>query len=237
MKTQSSPRLADLFPALGKRRPKNPFPPTSIFHKVWSETLKVAEEEDARLIADSQAIIDASHYTEWPAVFWGKRFDVWANWDIHFVQSDQGLVQFEKILLARADGWIDVIARSFHDAPAEIATDVALTNIRSTLVQRIYYWKAEALRYRAEQERRPTHERAQELAATVTPAVIARRWNTVKKYRTDHDLDAKGLALRLRMSPEAVRGIVREDRQRYSPETQDRLLMGLGIYKEDWYRE
>ena len=237
METPEFPRLAELFKSVGQPRPKNPFPPNSILHQVWSEEVRVAEEEDARLIADAQAIIDTHHYLEWQAVFWGKRFDVWAKRDIQFVQSDQQLPGFEKSLLNLADGWIDVIARSFQDAPPEYFCDVALTNIRSTLVQRVHYWKAEALRYRAEQERKPTTQRERELAAAVTPAIIARRRNAVRKYRTDHDLNAEGLARRLGMSPTAVRGVVREDRKRFSTETRTRLLMGLAISIEDWYRE
>jgi len=70
----------------------------------------------------------------------------------------------------------------------------------------------------------------------VTSAVIARRRALIKQFRLDHeDMTVPDFARHVGMSETAIRGIVKEDRRRYSVARRDKLLEKLCLTKDQWY--
>lgn len=63
--------------------------------------------------------------------------------------------------------------------------------------------------------------------------VIHRR-RLIDKYRRAHDLSAAAFARRVGISATAIRGIVKDDRKRFSESTRDRLLRAIGVSRELW---
>jgi len=97
----------------------------------------------------------------------------------------------------------------------------------------VQHWKAEARRYRAEQESQVATPF--EIPSTVSADVIGRRQKTLAAYRHKNHLTVQGLAHKAGMSEDAIRGIVKENRKKYAEATRDRLLKTLGISLRDWY--
>jgi len=67
-------------------------------------------------------------------------------------------------------------------------------------------------------------------------AVIKRRRERVREYQRANDLSAAGLAKSVGIDQTAVRAVVREDRKRFLPAAQTRLLKVLGVSEDDWYQ-
>ena len=59
----------------------------------------------------------------------------------------------------------------------------------------------------------------------------------VRRYKRENDLTGADLARRCKMSVTAIQGIIREDRTRYSDETQVTFLKKIGVSQEQWYKK
>jgi hypothetical protein len=164
------------------------------------------------------------------------KFDVWAERGVKVVWTDDAAEDYGKWLVEYENAWIDSVSAYLTSHPPPFSSESVLTDLRRRLRGRVLHWKAEARRYRVQQE---AHAAAAPPEIQRRPSInlVERRRHAVQKYRADHDLDAVGFARHVGISDTAVRGIIREDWTRFDQHTQDRLLRAIGMTREDWYRE
>ena len=128
----------------------NPFSDLNPRHAVWAAASRVAEEEVSRVGAQylhgaSQSVTldELADLDLWWAA---ARFDVWAKRGVCVVWSEPELHAYDEWLFTYAENWLTTLESSSR-FPTEV-----LGRIRTQIVGRMLYWKAEARRYRAEQE-------------------------------------------------------------------------------------
>ena len=131
---------------------------------------------------------------------------------------------------------MDTLTGFLKRNPPPFDADAQLTDARNRLGARVQYWRGEARRYRDQQRAAALMDASDKGTPAVTPEMKERRQRVVVKYRKEHDLSAIAFARRVGVSETAVRGIVNEDRSRFSDETQARLLKVLTMTRHEWYR-
>jgi excisionase family DNA binding protein len=145
-------RLPDGFADSGDPVDGNPFPRDDPRHQVWQDATRRAEEEWARVNAESESSLTLENALEWGPTFFAARFDVWAKRGIHVVWSDGDVEVFDEWLVAYADATLKALATLFERRPPPFAPETVLLLMRNAIGQQVQHWKAEARRYRREQE-------------------------------------------------------------------------------------
>lgn len=164
------------------------------------------------------------------------KFDVWARRAVQVVWTDEAVEQCDAWLVDYANAWIDSVSRLLSSHPPPFPPESVLVDLRRGLAARVLHWKAEARRYRLQQEARASAATA-EVQRPPSDQLVERRRRAARKYRDDHDLDTVGFARTVGISDTVVRAIVREDWKRFKRGTQEKLLVVIGMTREDWYRE
>lgn len=224
-------RLPEAFASVPDPCGANPFSEGNPRHAVWRDATRVAEEEICRAgAALSGATLETllDLHVSLPIA----QFDAWAKRCISVVWRETDLPGFEKWLLTYANGAIEIAVSQFLTAPPDFPTKTLLNQLRLGLAGRVQHWKAEARRYLSAQA---AHLRALGLLPAVDANLKKWRKRTVKEHRRVHDLSSIDFAGSLRLDETAVRGIINEDRARFSDASQKRLLKALGISREKWY--
>ena len=144
--------------------------------------------------------------------------------------------EYDRWLVDYANAWIESVSRLLTSLPPPFPPEMVLADLRRRLAARVHHWKAEARRYRVQQEAHVAAA-APEVQRPPSDELIERRRRAVRKYRDDHDLNAVGFARTVGISETAVRAIIREDWSRFNRDTQEKLLAVIGMTREDWYRE
>jgi hypothetical protein len=213
----------------------NPFPPEHSAHRVWWEATRQAQGEIHRINIEAFGSLIPENADEWMPTLIVAKFDVWAKRGVQVVWTDDAERRYAVWLVDYANAWIESVSRYFlsHRPPSAPAT--ILADLRRRLGARVHHWRAEALRYRVQQE---AH------AAAATPVqpkpsaeLIKRRRDAVWKHRDAHGHNAIGFARRLGISDTVIRAIIREDRKRFTRARQEKLLAVIGMTREEWYRE
>ena len=142
----------------------NPFPTNHPEHRVWQEATLKAEEELCRINSEFQKIQPTGNegFTAWmkkggPAwaveahAAWAismcvGKFDIWAKRTIQVVWSENALRAYDQWLFSYAQAWIDC------QKEAGNLTESSLLELRSRLIGRMEWWKAEGRRYLSEQK-------------------------------------------------------------------------------------
>ena len=114
-------------------------------HRVWAERTRKAEETINRLTAD--ALSTNEPYTAaWAATLIVAKFDAWAERGVSVVWCDRALQHCDQWLVAEANAWIDVVARTCADARPPFSVNTLLMDLRRRLGAQVYVWKAAARR-------------------------------------------------------------------------------------------
>jgi hypothetical protein len=213
----------------------NPYTAAHPAHRVWLAATRRAEAEICRLNADAHVSLTAETAIEWMPTLVAAKFDVWAERGVKVVWTDQAEREYAAWLVDYANAWIESMDRFFASHPPPFPHGVILAELRRRLGARGQHWRAEALRYRVQQEvRAATAGRVQPRPSA---ALVKRRWDVIRKHRDAHRLDAVGFARRVGVSETAIKGIVRGDRTRFDDDTEDRRLKAIRMTREEWYRE
>jgi hypothetical protein len=142
----------------------NPFPTNHAEHRFWREASLKAEEELCRLNSEFQKLQPTGNegFAAWmqkggpawtPEAFAGwtismcvGKYDIWAKRSIQIVWSDNALRAYDQWLFSYAQAWID------SQREAGLLAESSLLELRSRLIGRMEWWKAEARRYLFEQK-------------------------------------------------------------------------------------
>jgi hypothetical protein len=230
-------RLPESLAESGDPVEANPYPVEHPAHQVWIDATRQAEMEVSRINADASSLLTPATAEEWMPTLVVAKFDVWARRGAQVVWTDDDVLEQDAWLVRYANTWIESTSRlvtSRH--PAFPAADRVLAELRRRLASRVHHWKAEARRYRLQQEEQAAAA-APELHRRPSPELVERRRRAVQRYRRGHDLSAAGFARKVGISETAITGIIREERKRFSPSTQEKLLDAIGMTREEWYRE
>jgi DNA-binding transcriptional regulator YiaG len=227
-------RIPESIAATGDPENGNPFQVSDPRHAVWRDATRRAEQEYARVNAEWMAALSPENAEVWFQSFHAARFSVWAKRTVQTVWSDADLEKYDAWLVQYANATLRDMADYFARRPPPYGADWTLLDARNRLAQEIQKWKAEARRYRQEQEA-DRARRGSELTNRVTADVVKWRKSLIRQYRERNGLTADGFARRVGISDTAVRGMVNEDRTRFAAETQQRLLEKLGLTREQWY--
>jgi len=235
-------RLPEAFSSSGDPVEGNPFPLENPRHKVWSEATRAAEMEIAAVSAQSMA--RTSNFSEfmkhplspyeWLVAPVLVKFDIWAKRGIQVVWTDPEVLLFDKWLVEFANGWLDELSKFLDRRPPPFSRLEVLTQATNALGAKVHQWKLEARRYR-ELQREWAAKTAAPPSTTVGPEVKKLRQLALTNYRKSHDLSAAGFARCAGISETAIRGIVNEDKSRFSEATQSKLLSVLGLTRNQWY--
>jgi hypothetical protein len=140
----------------------NPFAKNDPRHGVWDGATLRAEEEVSRL--NSKLIARSKHLT------WNgetaleiainqvcenalPKFDIWAKRNIQVVWSTQDAEGYALWLVNYAEAWLKSYREQFRvHRPPIVSTRNVLHELRTRLIGRIEWWKAEARRYLGEQK-------------------------------------------------------------------------------------
>jgi hypothetical protein len=143
-------RIPDGFASSGDPIADNPFPSDDLRHQVWQEATREAEEEWARVNHHWLSSLSPTNAwdLDWFLALQAARFDVWAKRGIHVVWSDPAVTNYDDWLFRYGNATLEGLRKS----PPPFSTDQILLAVRNRLAERILYWKAEARRYRSEQE-------------------------------------------------------------------------------------
>jgi hypothetical protein len=215
----------------------NPYPHNHPAHDVWADATHRAEAEISQINADAAASLTPDTAHDWMQRLVIAKFSTWAERGVQTVWTDEALRAYERWLVEYANVWIESVSRYFLSHPPPFDADAVLTDLRNRLGAQVQHWKTEARRYRLRQEAHAAAAVEGEIGRPVSAALVERRRRLVAKYRDDHDLDAVGFARHVGISDSGIRAIVREDANRFTRVTQDRLLNAIGTTREDWYRE
>ena len=154
-------RLPDGLAGTGDPVDGNPFSEEDPRHAVWNEGTREAEQEVARInegFLSSLARLDPVQggVMPWFAALetHAAKFDTWAKRAIKIVWSDEAMHHYDSWLVRYANARIDATEKAYASAPSIVPVEDLLTRLRAILASRVEYWKAEARRYRADQERR-----------------------------------------------------------------------------------
>ena len=237
-------RLPKAFASSGDPVDENPFAPENPRHVAWSEATRVAELEACDLAMRKMSLVSSfadfmEHPfspREWLVAPVVEEFDIWAKRGVHVVWSDLEVRLFDDWLVTYANALMDTLTGFLKRNPPPFDADAQLTDARNRLGARVQYWRGEARRYRDQQRAAALMDASDKGTPAVTPEMKERRQRVVVKYRKEHDLSAIAFARRVGVSETAVRGIVNEDRSRFSDETQARLLKVLTMTRHEWYR-
>jgi hypothetical protein len=241
-------RLPDAYSRTGDPVDGNPFAVQDPRHKVWSEATREAEEEVARTKAAAllaSTCVDPSREGARLLLFaavetHGAIFDAWAKRGITVLWSDDEMHSYDQWLVAYANAMINAVEES-HAAHAIASSMVPveglLVRLRNLLGGRVHHWKAEARRYRADQEgHRAERESTFKPPSAVSADVLEKRKRLVKDFRRREGLTVPDLARKAGMSDSSLRAVMKEDRDRgFADDTRDRLLGVLGIPLRTWY--
>ena len=145
-------RIPDGFASSGDPIDANPFQPEDARHQVWRDATRRAEEECARVNARSFSSLSPDNVYDWFATCPAARFSVWAERGIQVVWTDVALRQYDQWLVRYANASLEMLTEFFARNPPPVSPDPILLNTRNKLGEQVQYWKAEARRYRAEQE-------------------------------------------------------------------------------------
>jgi hypothetical protein len=183
-------RIPDGFASSGDPVVGNPFPSDDLRHQVWQKATREAEEEWARINHHRLSSLSPTNVLDFDGflAFHAARFDVWAKRNIHVVWSDPAVTHYDGWLFGYANAMLEGLAEQQKKWPPPFSTDQALLAVRNRIAERIQYWKAEARRYRAEQE--------QERLATATPNVGEPSVQAGKQTDVEVDGSSKGRGLR-----------------------------------------
>jgi DNA-binding transcriptional regulator YiaG len=169
-----------------------------------------------------------------------ERFDAGAAW----LAVALGTPRADGVALS--ERWLeDAIAKSLEYVTAVFQhwSDSAQQQAHFQISQRL---RAKALAFTSEarfklfdQQRSAVGETVKEvLSKSSSRRDIERRTvhrrRLIEKYRRDSHLTAPAFARRVGISETAIRGIVKEDRRRFSEGTRERLLQAIGATRELW---
>ena len=153
---------------------------------------------------------------------------------------------------APPDGWLDSLKHQDDLFPVETGGVVtegtgAVTHFDDPDIPRVCEVSAdycERLAYRAvahDAEAQTRATQASDVGAAgeaglrgVTLSLRKRRRELLKKYKIEEGSTTADVARRFGMSASAIHGIIRGDRSRYSPDTEDRFLKQLGVSSREW---
>ena len=161
-------RIPDGFASSGDPVDGNPFQPEDARHQVWRDATRHAEEEWARVNARSFSSLSPDNASDWFATFHTERFSVWAQRGIHVVWSDAAVRHYDKWLVGYANATLAMLTDFFVRNPPPVSADPILLDTRNRLGAQIQHWKAEARRYRGQQEEQQADC---ELSVSVNPAI------------------------------------------------------------------
>lgn len=169
-------RLPHGYASSGDPIEKNPFPLDEPRHRVWRDATRTAEQEEARINVDFVACLERVKCEQNAAeeaggtiqdslllAAWARakacylsmflaKFDAWAKRGTHVIWSDQEVERNDRWLEFYANVWIDQVSNSYaSNLPPREASELLLA-LRNALAARVHFWRAEARRYRSEQE-------------------------------------------------------------------------------------
>jgi hypothetical protein len=143
----------------------NPFPADDLRHKVWKDATLKAEEEACRVnseflkqsptgqqgfvvwVQQGKMASAAQYFATWTLALCVAKFDIWAKRGIHVVWSEAAVKAYDQWLCNYAQSWLNAQEK------LDNLSHSALLDLRSRLVERVEYWKAEARRYLSEQRK------------------------------------------------------------------------------------
>ena len=144
-------RLPETFASAGDPIDVNPFPVEDTRHDAWRVATRAAEEEVCRFMAGAL----------WPPpddpLVWflklvSAKFNAWAFRGLHVVRSDADMRHYDRWLVRYANAWLDKSSQSYTSNPPTLPDRSEQTALRNVLGGLVEHWKAEARKYRAEQE-------------------------------------------------------------------------------------
>lgn len=141
-------KLHESFRSTGDPFPENPFAQDDPRHEVWREETHTAETEAARLNSDIlawKASNPEDQVDRTIALFLGK-FDIWASRHICVLWSDAAIHEYIQWLVDFAESGIRAAVTS---CPAPISREVLTAELRVRFLQRVEYWKSQALEIRS----------------------------------------------------------------------------------------
>ena len=188
-------QLPEDFASTGDPIDGNPFAHGDVRHRVWSDATRAAEEELFRFTSEYTAETALTKGDNFLDVVTIAKFDAWARRGIHVVWSDSAMQHYDRWLVSYADAWLEEVNRFYESHPPPLSPAGLVLELRTLLMRRVQYWKAEARRYRAAQETQ-NHHGASEARPKVSSQLVRRRKALAKKYRSDHGLTMADLARR-----------------------------------------
>jgi len=170
-----------------------------------------------------------------------ERLDTGATWlsvVLGAPQHSEGIHLFERFLEGAIAQSLKHVKAVFRHWP-----DAARQRVEFTISEKL---RAKALALTAEAKFKLFHQQESVVRETLTELQsksssqrdterrTTYRRRLIEKYRRDHDLTAAAFARKVGISDTAIRGIVKDDRKRFSEDTKDRLLSALGVSRERW---
>lgn len=233
MPTTAAPNYLAALLTIRDPIPQNPFPVGSPKQVLWTE----ATEEILRFLRKQRMEglaaldTDGAALAELNATTVGITFDAWANRGLLFVFDEHDREHFV--------GWLAEYAADVQDAYSLIAEragqGAVLAPVQVKLAERVLHW-TEAAEVQLDERRLAAAEKAALASRSVSALIQKRRWKIIQDYRGRHSLDSsKAFARHVGMSVDSIKGIVREDTRRFSPETRAELLTVLGVTRKQWY--
>jgi hypothetical protein len=230
-------RLPEFYSTITDPVGENPFAVEDRRHGIWENATRQAEDEILRSNAEPPS-------TELPATlaeftkryadrFVLPKFNAWANRGIKVVSSADDLRQYEEWLGRYVNSWLDAVEQDLQRRPPPFPAEPIILTVRMLLTHRMEFWRAEA-RSRLSAEAQLSRWRNR---APVSEGVRERRRAIVRQYCVEHGVPQRQLAENAGVVESALRGIIAEDRARFSMAAQARLLKILRKTPEEWYRE
>jgi hypothetical protein len=183
-------KLHESFRSTGDPFPENPFAQDDPRHEVWREATHTAEVEAARLNSEIlawKASTPEDQVDRTLALFLGK-FDIWASRHSYVLWSDAAIHEYIQWLVDFAESGIRAAVTS---CPAPISHQVLTAELRVHFLQRVEYWKSQALGIRTGiASRSKNGNRPQTQPTTALNPEIAKRRAIVKQNPT---LSAQGI--------------------------------------------
>lgn len=191
--------------------------------------------EVSRINSEAPSSLTLATADAWMPTMVIAKFDAWARRGVQVVWTHEAVQQYDGWLVRYGNGWIESVSRLLTSHAPPFPLERVLADLRRRLAARVHHWKAEARRYRIQQE---AHAAAiAEVQRPPSAQLVERRRLAVRKYRDDHDLDAVGFAQTVRIDETVVSAIIRGDWKRFKRGAQEKLLAVIGMTREDWYRE
>jgi hypothetical protein len=130
----------------------NPFSEENVWHQVWKDTTREAEDKlhllQFNLLQSSRGVPEDP--TAWRVKLAIAKFDIWAKRNLHVVWDDAGVREYDKWLESYANGWTKLYTDKFSTS---ITLDGLMDALRLQLIERIELWKSIARRFVAEQQK------------------------------------------------------------------------------------